>query len=65
MSHNWQPWLYAVRDHVYNTMNEDETSVSVIAGCDLVLMVQFRYFSSENLQLSKVEEFGCSLIAEL
>jgi hypothetical protein len=46
-------------------MNEDETSVSVIAGCDLVLMAQFRYLSSETLQLSMVEEFGSSLIAEL
>ena len=65
MSHIWQPMLYAVRDHVYNTMNEDETSASVFAECDLVLMVQFRYFSSETPQLSRVEEFGCSLIAEL
>jgi hypothetical protein len=53
MSHSWQPWLYAVHERVYNMLNEDETSVSAIAGCDLVLMVQFRYFASETLQLLK------------
>jgi hypothetical protein len=53
MSHSWQTWLYAVHESVYNPLHEDETSISVIAGCDLVLMVQFRYFSSEALQLSR------------
>jgi hypothetical protein len=49
MSHSWQPWLYAVQGRVYNKLNGDETSISVIARCDIVLMVQFRYFSSETL----------------
>jgi len=38
-----------VQGRVYNKLNDDETSISVIAGCDIVLMVQFRYFSSETL----------------
>ena len=45
----WQPWLFAVHERVYNMVNGDETSMSVIAGSDLVLMVQFSCFLSESL----------------
>jgi hypothetical protein len=42
MSHSWQPWLYAVHKRVCNILNDDKTSIPVIAGCGLVLMAQFR-----------------------